>query len=214
MLENLVLEERNVTLAAGDMLVAYSDGIPDAINLAVDDYGLDRLIALIDRNRQQPVGVVCQAIFDDVFAFRGAAAAFDDITALRRGAHRRRRGEGGARGPAAARRPHPRPGPRSPREPSGCHFLRLALAASPARSWWPRWRWWPWAMLTRTAELPSPTATVVIITAPAAAQTPSGATATIQSPPTAPPAPATGNGAARPPRRGVRWGLCSGGRHR
>ena len=82
MLEGLVLEERNVTLAPGDLLVAYSDGIPDAIDSNVDDYGLERLIALIDRNRQQPVGVVCQAIFDDVFAFRGSAAAFDDITVL------------------------------------------------------------------------------------------------------------------------------------
>jgi len=82
MLENLVLEERNVSLAPGDLLVAYSDGIPDAIDLNVDDYCLERLIALVDRNRHQPVGLVCQAIFDDVFAFRGQAAAFDDITVL------------------------------------------------------------------------------------------------------------------------------------
>jgi sigma-B regulation protein RsbU (phosphoserine phosphatase) len=82
MLEGLVLEERNVTLGPGDLLVAYSDGIPDAINTNMDDYGLERLIALIDRNRMQPASVVCQSIFDDVFAFRGRADAFDDITVL------------------------------------------------------------------------------------------------------------------------------------
>jgi serine phosphatase RsbU (regulator of sigma subunit) len=82
MLEGLVLEERRVSLAAGDLLVAYSDGIPDAVNADVDDYGLERLIALLDRNRSQPVAEVCQAVFDDVFAFRGAAPAFDDITVL------------------------------------------------------------------------------------------------------------------------------------
>jgi serine phosphatase RsbU (regulator of sigma subunit) len=82
MLEGLVLEERRVTLGRGDMLVAYSDGIPDAINANLADYGLERLIALIDRNRAEPVGVVCQSIFDDVFAFRGTAPAFDDITVL------------------------------------------------------------------------------------------------------------------------------------
>lgn len=82
MLEDLVLEERNVTLGAGDLLVAYSDGIPDAMNTDLDDYGLERLIALIGSNRTQPPSVVCQAIFDDVFDFRGQAAAFDDITVL------------------------------------------------------------------------------------------------------------------------------------
>ena len=82
MLEGLVLEERHVTLEPGDLLVAYSDGIPDAINLNIDDFGLDRLIELIDQNRAQPVDAVCRAIFEGVFAFRGLAEAFDDITVL------------------------------------------------------------------------------------------------------------------------------------
>ena len=70
------------TLEPGDLLVAYSDGIPDAINLNIDDFGLDRLIELIDQNRAQPVDAVCRAIFEGVFAFRGLAEAFDDITVL------------------------------------------------------------------------------------------------------------------------------------
>ena len=55
------------------------------------------------------------------------------------------------------------------------------------------------AMLTRTAELPSPTATVVIVTALAAGQTPAGATATIQSAPTALALPPTGTAPPPPP---------------
>jgi hypothetical protein len=55
------------------------------------------------------------------------------------------------------------------------------------------------AVLTRTADLPSPTATVVIVTAAAAGQSPVGATATIQSPPTAPPPPPTGTAPPPPP---------------
>jgi sigma-B regulation protein RsbU (phosphoserine phosphatase) len=82
MLEGLVLEERNVMLEAGDLLVAYSDGVPDAIDHNLHDYGLERLLRLLDRNRSQPARDVCQAIFDDVFHFRGAAEAFDDITVL------------------------------------------------------------------------------------------------------------------------------------
>ena len=55
------------------------------------------------------------------------------------------------------------------------------------------------AMLTRTADLPSPTATVVIVTAAAAGETPVDATATIQSPPTFPPPPSTVTAPPPPP---------------
>ena len=55
------------------------------------------------------------------------------------------------------------------------------------------------ALLTRTAELPSPTATVVIVTAGAAGPTSVAPTATIQSPPTFPPPPSTSTVPPPPP---------------
>jgi serine phosphatase RsbU (regulator of sigma subunit) len=82
MLPGLQLEERRVTLAPGDLLVAYSDGVPDAMNPLSQSYGLERLLPLLERHRAQAAERVCTAIFDDVFAFRGDAPAFDDITVL------------------------------------------------------------------------------------------------------------------------------------
>ena len=82
MLPGLKLEERTLTLQPGDLLVAYSDGVPDAIDAQTISYGTDRLHTLLESHRNDPVGVVCTAIFDDVFAFRGDAPAFDDITVL------------------------------------------------------------------------------------------------------------------------------------
>jgi len=82
MLPGLTLEERSTRLAPGDLLVAYSDGIPDAVDTEIGSYGLERLIELISRNRSRSTGEVCDVIFSDVFAFRGAAPAFDDITVL------------------------------------------------------------------------------------------------------------------------------------
>jgi len=82
MLPGLVLEERTLTFAPGDLLVAYSDGVPDAIDADIASYGTERLLALLEGVRAAPATEVCDAIFDDVFAFRGAAAAFDDITVL------------------------------------------------------------------------------------------------------------------------------------
>jgi serine phosphatase RsbU (regulator of sigma subunit) len=82
MLPGLNLEERSITLAPGDLLVTYSDGVPDAVNEKVESYGLERLMGLLEARRAETAEQVCEAIFNDVFAFRGEAAAFDDITVL------------------------------------------------------------------------------------------------------------------------------------
>jgi len=82
MLPDLKLEERETQLCPGDLLVMYSDGVPDAINPAHVAYGVERLRALLEVHRAAPVKVVCSAIFNDVFEFRGDAPAFDDITVL------------------------------------------------------------------------------------------------------------------------------------
>ena len=82
MLDDLVLEQRRVTLRPGDMLLAYSDGVPDAVNSVDDSYGVPRLIERIQDRRFDSADEVCQAILADVYAFRGQADAFDDITML------------------------------------------------------------------------------------------------------------------------------------
>ncbi|MBP7693732.1 MAG: SpoIIE family protein phosphatase [Anaerolineales bacterium] len=79
---DLTLEERMVTLEPGDLLVAYSDGVSDAVDVDNNSYGVERLVALLDRHRGAAPKQVCSAIFNDVFAFRGDAPAFDDITVL------------------------------------------------------------------------------------------------------------------------------------
>lgn len=82
MLPGVVLEERLARLAPGDLLVTYSDGVPDAVDPRMDSYGLQRLLPLLERHRTETAEQVCAAIFDDVFAFRGEAPAYDDITVL------------------------------------------------------------------------------------------------------------------------------------
>jgi len=82
MLEGLTLEEREVTLAPGDTLIMYSDGVPDTVKDGDEPYGLERLIALLDKNRDGSAQQICDAIFNDVFAYQGDAPAFDDITVL------------------------------------------------------------------------------------------------------------------------------------
>ncbi|MGH2522018.1 MAG: PP2C family protein-serine/threonine phosphatase [Anaerolineales bacterium] len=82
MLPGLTLEERSVHLQPGDLLVAYSDGVPDAVDADNEAYGTERLHSLISQHRAGSAQEVCSAIFSDVFEFRGSASAFDDITVL------------------------------------------------------------------------------------------------------------------------------------
>ena len=82
MLDELTLEEREIMLSPGDTLVMFSDGVPDAVNDDNEPYGLERLIPLLDKHRDDPAQQICDAIFNDVFAYRGSAPAFDDITVL------------------------------------------------------------------------------------------------------------------------------------
>jgi sigma-B regulation protein RsbU (phosphoserine phosphatase) len=82
MLPGLKLEECSIQLEPGDLIVMFSDGVPDAINFAEESYGEDRLINLLSRYRSASADQVCMAIFKDVFAYRGTASAFDDITVL------------------------------------------------------------------------------------------------------------------------------------
>ncbi len=81
MLGGLRVEERTVELRAGDRLVAYSDGVPDAINPAGERFGLDRLRAIIEAEHRT-AAALADAIFDGVRAFQGNAPQFDDITLL------------------------------------------------------------------------------------------------------------------------------------
>lgn len=79
---DLVLEERSVTLCPGDVLVSYSDGVPDAVNGTNEAYGDARLKQLMATHRTSPPKNIVSAIFNDVLEFRGDAPAFDDITVL------------------------------------------------------------------------------------------------------------------------------------
>ncbi|HSN76643.1 MAG TPA: GAF domain-containing protein [Anaerolineae bacterium] len=84
--EDLVLERDAITLAPGDMIVLYTDGVIDALNEAQEDFGQDRLEALLFGRRHQPAQEVIAALRQAVLAHAGQAPLFDDVTlvALRR----------------------------------------------------------------------------------------------------------------------------------
>ena len=64
----------------GDLLLVYSDGVPEAQNAENVEFHDDRLLATGRANLGRPAGEVGAAIVDAVHDFVGDAPQFDDIT--------------------------------------------------------------------------------------------------------------------------------------
>ncbi len=69
-----------VHLDPGDALVLYTDGITDAINELEEEFGMDRLEAVVFAARHSPAAAMVQAVRDAVIDYVGAAPQFDDHT--------------------------------------------------------------------------------------------------------------------------------------
>ena len=69
-------------LSIGDLFVFFTDGISEATNGEGAEFGSERLSAVVRAHWTQSAREVVDAIFDAVEAFRGAAAARDDMTAV------------------------------------------------------------------------------------------------------------------------------------
>ena len=78
--ENAAFDEETVRLENGDTIVAFSDGITEALNPEGDEYGDDRLLASIDSHRAKSPEQLLDGILADVRAFCGGATQSDDLT--------------------------------------------------------------------------------------------------------------------------------------
>ena len=70
-----------ITLAAGDLLLAFTDGLPDALDDQGHSFGRERVQQLLRPQPASPAGLL-QQITSQAAQFSGSAAQFDDITLL------------------------------------------------------------------------------------------------------------------------------------
>ena len=75
-----LLEERTLPIAAGDLLVLYTDGITEAMNEESDLFGEERLSRLLEEHAHLSSDELRDRILGDVEAFVGGAEQHDDMT--------------------------------------------------------------------------------------------------------------------------------------
>jgi sigma-B regulation protein RsbU (phosphoserine phosphatase) len=78
--DTIQYEQETITLAPGDALVVFSDGITDAANTLEEQFGEERLAASIGEHRGETAEVLVNRIIDGVKAHEAGAAQFDDLT--------------------------------------------------------------------------------------------------------------------------------------
>jgi serine phosphatase RsbU (regulator of sigma subunit) len=82
MFPDVVHRDEEMVLRAKTLLVLYSDGITEAQNMEEAEFGMDRLVALVERDRDRsPAGLVAD-IIRDVDEFTLDAAQYDDQTIM------------------------------------------------------------------------------------------------------------------------------------
>lgn len=76
----LSVDEQELQLLPGDLLVLFSDGVTDAVNAAGEQFGLERARDVVQACAPSGPQVVCEMLFGEVLRFQGEASQFDDIT--------------------------------------------------------------------------------------------------------------------------------------
>jgi sigma-B regulation protein RsbU (phosphoserine phosphatase) len=75
-------EEETVRLSPGDIIVAFSDGVTEAMNPAGDEFTDERLLACAEAHRGESPQRMLDALLADVHTFCEGATQSDDVTAV------------------------------------------------------------------------------------------------------------------------------------
>jgi phosphoserine phosphatase RsbU/P len=80
LLENREYDEVTFQSSPGDLLLLYSDGIPDQVNPADEEYGLNRLTKVVKKHCADAVKSVVEAVYSDLDRFMDGGPMTDDQT--------------------------------------------------------------------------------------------------------------------------------------
>jgi serine phosphatase RsbU (regulator of sigma subunit)/pSer/pThr/pTyr-binding forkhead associated (FHA) protein len=78
--DHAVYEEDTLSLSPGDLIVAFSDGVSEALNEAGEEFSDHRLLAAVDTHRGKTPQELVDALLAEVRTFCGQATPSDDVT--------------------------------------------------------------------------------------------------------------------------------------
>ena len=81
-MEGMPFKEYELQIEEGDRLFVYTDGVPEAINKAEEQYGTDRLLEVLNGAGDIPMTELLPLVRKDIADFADGADQFDDITML------------------------------------------------------------------------------------------------------------------------------------
>jgi len=78
--EHVTFEQETLRLSSGDVIVAFSDGVSEALNEAGEEFTDERLLASLDAHRHESPQQLLDGLLADVRTFCGRATSSDDVT--------------------------------------------------------------------------------------------------------------------------------------
>jgi sigma-B regulation protein RsbU (phosphoserine phosphatase) len=79
-MEEMPMKLAEINLSPGDTLVLYTDGLNEAIDTEEQEYGEDRMEALLNQNKDGSSQTICDTLVSSVQDFQKEMPQFDDIT--------------------------------------------------------------------------------------------------------------------------------------
>jgi sigma-B regulation protein RsbU (phosphoserine phosphatase) len=82
MLEEATWKDAALQMERGDLLVMYTDGVSEAMNREREQYGAERLVALLQRDFWLEPADLAASVKADIAVFTGGEPQRDDLTLL------------------------------------------------------------------------------------------------------------------------------------
>ncbi len=74
--------DRKISLNSGDLILLYTDGFNDARNKDNEDYGRERILKFIEKNKDIAGDDMIKALSDEISVFSDNSPQFDDLTVI------------------------------------------------------------------------------------------------------------------------------------
>jgi sigma-B regulation protein RsbU (phosphoserine phosphatase) len=81
-MEDATYQQQEVSLASGDVIILYTDGVTEAVNAREEMFEIPRLIEVILRTRSRSAHEMVESIIDAVNEFSRNQPQYDDITLM------------------------------------------------------------------------------------------------------------------------------------